>query len=380
MATTVRQAEIPVNPEMLAWARDVAGHSLATAAQRLKVRPEVLSAWENGDRVPAFGKLREMAELYRRTLAFFFLRDLPASKPTPPPDFRSDHPEVSPAIAREMLRSSERRSVVLELEGSPTSQLSVQTGGRAEPAIAESVREVLGVSVDEQLRARNEYQALRIWREALFAHGVLVFQMSRVPVKVCRGFSLYSSDWSLVVLNGADSPGAKAFTLMHEVRHLLDRSGAVCNVWDSSSVERRCNQFAASLLMPADRFLRELGLDDPLANVGRLSRRFKVSREAAAIRLKELARISGDQLDAYLMDLRRQQETELSAESAEEDRSGPPHHRTHLRNLSPDFVGLVLDAYHEDRISLSDAATYLEAKVGTVRRMQEELVSRVELA
>ncbi len=142
-------------------------------------------------------------------------------------------------------------------------------------------------------------------------------------------------------------------------------------------IERRCNAFAADVLMPRAPFLSYLGDDDPVEAVATLARRFRVSRDAAAIRLRELGRLTQEQVDgiraknARLLSEQKQKEKEAEG--------GPTYHRTHPRNLGPRYVSTVLDALDSDAITLVDAAHYLDSKVTTIDRMSAELHGRAHI-
>jgi Zn-dependent peptidase ImmA (M78 family) len=126
--------------------------------------------------------------------------------------------------------------------------------------------------------------------------------------------------------------------------------------------------------MPREAFLAELGDTEPVLAVEHLARRFRVSRDAAAIRLRGLGRLTQAEVD----DIRRETArlVEERRERERETEGGPPHYRTHLRNLGPRYVSAVLEARDSNDISLADVAHFLEAKLSTVDRMETELVQR----
>ena len=67
----------PVNPAVVRWARTEAGLHLDEAARKLRVAPDRVSSWENGNRELTMGQVRRMGDLYGRTPAFFFLPQPP---------------------------------------------------------------------------------------------------------------------------------------------------------------------------------------------------------------------------------------------------------------------------------------------------------------
>jgi hypothetical protein len=95
-----------------------------------------------------------------------------------------------------------------------------------------------------------------------------------------------------MLLRRSDPPARRRYTCAHELGHwlLATHSEPISERSPHASVERWCDRFAAALLMPAAWVIEELvqaSLDID-AIVG-LSRRFGVSRQAALLRVNELA-------------------------------------------------------------------------------------------
>lgn len=372
-----RTPKVPVTPSLLSWARELSGYSLTDIAKRVGVKDATrVAAWEAGDDQPTLAQVRKLAASYGRTPAFFFLKTPPPSDLPKEPDFRglTVRGSLSPKLRREMRLAAERRASYIELHGADDFRLAELGVSLDQPeTAARVVRDALGVSIREQFEARDNSWAYSLWLSAIENSGVLVFQMSRVPLAETRGFSIFEPESPVIVLNGADVPQAKSFTLFHELGHLLESSGGICG-WTDDAAERRCNAFAADALMPGAEFLHELGDRDPIEAISDLASRFRVSREAAAVRLKVLGRLEQQDLDRI-----RQETADWVAENrqrASDREGGPPHHLIHLRNLGQRYVEAVLDAYQDDRITFADAAFYLDAKVPTIQRMEQALQDR----
>lgn len=365
-----------MNERLLEWARTEAGYPLDEAARLLGVTAEKLESWEAGDDLPTLAQLRKVADRYGRTVAFFFLADRPESDVPALPDFRDlSEDTLSPRLRREMRKVERRRQVLLDLEQPPTWKLADLDVGLDSPALAaDGVRQMLGVTLAEQLAQPDAPTALRWWIDLLEAAGAVVFQMSRIPSEECRGFSVYHDELPIIVVNGGETEAARIFTLLHELAHLLLRNGGVCIVWSDQQVEQRCNAFAAEMLMPTDMVMNLAGSGDVDTDVERLANRFNVSLFAAAVRLKDFGFIGQNDLDRIGEEAATR--TERRKQQQRETPGGPPHYRTHLRNLGESYVSTVLDAYRADVIDFADAATFLEAKLGTVERMEAELDRR----
>ena len=374
----VATPRVAANPRVLRFARNEAGFALAEAARRADISADRLAKFESddGDLEPTLGQLRKLAELYDRTLAFFLLPAPPPSDLPDVPDFRSLGDDgISPTVRREMRKAERRRSILLEYE--PIDRWELMDIGLDEAGTAGAaarVRERLGVDVQEQAAQPNQDVALRMWMSALEDVGTAIFQMSRVSSDECRGFSVYHDVAPIVVLNGGEPAGARIFTLMHELCHLLLRDGGVCTVWNDQQTERRCNRFAAELLMPGPA-VREVAFGEEADHdVQRVARRFQVSRDAAAIRLRELGLITQDDVDAVRVETIDRLAIARAKQKASE--GGPAHYRTLLRNLGDRYVTSVLDAHRDGRIDFADVTSFLEAKTGTVDRMAKEIESR----
>lgn len=371
----------PINGQLLAWARVEHGLALDEAAHVLGVRPERLASWEAGDAKPTLNQVRKAAALYQRTPAFFLLRETPsAEEHRRPTDFRSlsgDNPTLGHALAREVARARARRHNLMQLQDPQPLTLPPEPAIADEPAAAAArMREHLGVSLMAQTVVANASQALELWVRAVEAQGVLVFQMSRVSPEVCRGFSVYENVLPVIVLNGADGFGARQFTLFHELAHVLSRTSAVCDVWRDGGIESRCNEFAAELLMPRPAVTELLTQGVP-ATPAALASEFNVSQSAAAVRLRALGRMSQQDLQSFLGEAREAAIAQREAARAREQKGGPSPHLLKVRNLGPRFVGTVLDAMHDERISVVEAAQILESKVQALERLEAEVERRV---
>jgi transcriptional regulator with XRE-family HTH domain len=265
-----------VKPELLRWAGETIGLSPERAADRLSVQVDRLLAWESGESAPTVNQLRNAANVYKRPLAVFFFQSPPAN-PAPIHDFRrmpgEESDSLSPSVLLEVRRARRRRELALDFasqlaEPVLSFELSTKLNEDADTAAAKA-RDRIGVSHGEQSRWQGEYEPLNAWTSALESIGVLVFQTSRVEVADMRGFSLSERHFPVIVLNGADSPRARVFTLMHEFVHLMLHESGVCDPERASGrqslnarVETFCNRVAGAILV-----LRKRGIPSGRRNL-----------------------------------------------------------------------------------------------------------------
>ena len=293
---------VPINPKLLVWARESSGYDTNDAASRLGVRQEKLESIEAGEAQITYAQLRKAAEVYKRSLAAFFMAVPPPSK-EPPHDFRmqwdyASRP-LSPSLNFELRKAWKHRDDVIELTQQMGRTIPVfeptATMELAPEYLANDIRELLNISVQDQLSWRNSTIALKHWKAAVEACGVLVFEVSRIPIEEMRGASLWCDTLPVILLNGADSHTGRAFTLLHEFTHLLLRQGGICDLAPAefesqdAKVEAFCNAVAGAALVPHDVLQKLLPVNHDaewsMDELDELSRHFQVSKEVVLRRL-----------------------------------------------------------------------------------------------
>lgn len=348
----------PVNPEVLRWAREEAGLDLDDASKKLRVHQERLSGWEEGTLKPTVGQLRKLADVYWRTPAFFFRRDLPEPDLPTVPDYRapSKQKPMSFELRRQLRECAQRREWLMELEdpSEPRQLLTVPTQNPQKAATY--IRQLLGVSIHDQKGSQDSHEMLNLWIDSIEHQDILVFQSSRFPIEEARGVSLSYQRLPFILLNGKDAPAGRIFTLFHELFHLAKGDGGLCD--DSAgSEERLCDRFAAELLMPPERVVTrvsELGIHDAIQW---MVQKLKVSKLAATIRLHELGFVT----QADVNEARR--EMEAAMRNKPQSKGGPPYAIIRLRDIGNRYATAVLDAYEMSRISLTEVSDFLGVKL-----------------
>jgi Zn-dependent peptidase ImmA (M78 family) len=376
--------EALANPDVLAWARRMAGLEVEDAARNVCARPELLESWEGGESRPSIRQLRMLADKYKRPLALFFLEEPPADDATPS-DFRRFDPEaaepLSPALRLAIREARARREAALELfdeldEKPPQLELSAKLGDGPE-RLGEQLRKTLAAG--DTPPSGDPRIVFNFWRAAAENAGVLVFQAVGVDVEEMRGFSISERPLPAVVLNIKDAYAARSFSLLHELTHVMLNRGGLCVLeeqgpqTDSQRTEVFCNHAAGAALLPASSLLREAEVparrvsEMPESAVGELASRYGASREAVLRRLVILNRIP---LSFY-----RRRRAEYSREyqrARREPREGgfAPPYTMAVATGGPLFTRLVLSAYDEERITASDVAGYMGVRLKHLERIR----------
>jgi Zn-dependent peptidase ImmA (M78 family) len=328
-------------------------------------------------------QLRSLADLYKRPLAVFFLEELPR-------DFSvmkffrrlPDSPEtdLSHRLAIQLRQALVRREIAIDLiegAGGETSAFQPKASASESPSdVARRLRGTLGVTVEQQLAWPNEHAAFRGWRQAVEHLGVLTFQVTRVGVAEMRGLAISMQPLPLILLNSGDAVRARSFSLLHELGHLALGDNHLCSAEDEATVgaashEVWCNDLAGNLLIPAPDLSEILGAapaqsrEVDWAQTRMIADRFKVSQEVVLRRLLAVRRISAA---AY----RGARENLTASEKhKKKGKGGPAPDVVVVSNLGLPFVRTVLDALHQNRITLSDASDYFDVPVKHLQKIEE---------
>lgn len=366
-------ARAPISPAALAWARGISHVTVDELAKALNVTPGRVTEFEGGEARPTFRQLTLMAAKLDRPLGFFFAPPPERPDVSDTADFRgSGHNELPADLAREMRRAEQHRDAMLDLGWVPSSRIEVGAIDWETVAIrAAALRKCFGLTDAFVPPESQNSQVFNFWRGLLEENGVLVFQTTGISLDTFRGLSVYRDDLPLIVVNGADSPTGRTFTLFHEVAHLVNRTSGLCALRESVDEEALANNFAANFLMPEPAVRARLnGQAEPLPAAEQLGRHFKVSPLAAAVRLRRLNIIDDAELEAVRAvsddNWTRQREAQK-----QKDGFVPPW-RLRYRDLGPTYIGAVARALEDRRIDMVDATYLLNARLPMVEQMLDQ--------
>jgi Zn-dependent peptidase ImmA (M78 family) len=369
---------IPVNKDIITWARKRAGLELEEAAAKFAK----ISAWEAGIAFPTYPQLEAMAEEFRIPIAVFFFPE----RPNVPPireSFRTlpdAEYEQLPRRIRYLLRKAKafqlglfelcqgrnpsERSITRDLEFS--ARMSVE-------AMAARVRSYLGVSLERQFAWRDDEEALKQWRQVLHDVGIFVFK-DAFREEGYSGFSLYDDVFPLIYVNNSSAKTRQIFTLFHELAHLLFHTSGIDPLDDRyvedladrpKQIETLCNRFAAQFLVPEAAFETAFAGHNPSERTAELlATRFHVSREFIFRKFLDQGLI--DQSD-YLRAAKRWSEQKQGS-------SGGNPYWSKLAYLGREYVALAFSQYHQNRIDDVQLGEYLDMKPKNIATLEEYFV------
>lgn len=383
-----KKVEALIKPELLVWARESAGFYQEAVAKKLHIKPEKLGAWEKGEKRPTVKQLRKLGQIYKRPLVVFYLQEKPLDF-QPLRDFRqisglSSFRNIA-QLNFEIRRAAFRRQAALNLlddlnDKPPDFQPKINISDDPE-TVGLKIRNILGISLEEQSEWSTDYQAFNWWRAAIERNGVLVFQCSGIKTEEMRGFSITQFPLPVIGLNIRDAPKGRIFTLLHELAHIMLRESGICDIQEEyerhpaeQEFEVFCNNVAGAALVPKEYLLSE-GIvatksdTEAWANddLTALSRKFKASREVILRRLL----ISGRATEQFYRLKREQFKEEYEKLKKKPEGFVPPYLKV-ISGAGLTFVRLVLNGYHQEKITSSDVSDYLEINLKHLPKIESE--------
>jgi Zn-dependent peptidase ImmA (M78 family)/DNA-binding XRE family transcriptional regulator len=378
-----------VNPQRIAWCSMAEGLSVEDLAHEVHIAPDTLNRVMQGEDALSIKQLRNIAKHFNRGMLFFL-------DPTPVDEARLHSPQFrtisnqKPALPARLSALIERMEQQREVYMGLLEDLSEDASRPWYPdelrldtltikQAAKATRDWLGLGDDND----NDLGSMR---RAVEARNILVFISNgyagrwQIPKKdPVRGFSLYFPSYPVVAIKKQATEGPQAFTLMHELAHLLlHRQSFIDDETDFFSYrgkEKDANAFAGNLLVP-DRFLDHLDLNqfavtDLTSYDGFFKphcKRWVVSTEVILRRLFDEGRLAGDRYQAY-----RNWKQSLPAPATGTGGSRY-RYKEPLRIFGEPFVRTVLDALHGKQITLARASTYLDGlKISDLHRLEQRL-------
>jgi Zn-dependent peptidase ImmA (M78 family)/DNA-binding XRE family transcriptional regulator len=385
MTASARRSELPVNPRVLRWARERLRLAPEDVARKIAVNRERIIAWENEDRAsaPTVRQARKLADVYDRPFLEFFAPSIPElDPPALAPDYRFHRypPSDLELTVLEGVQAwaESQRLNALDLyqelgETPPQINRNIHAEIDDDPEdIAAKVRHVIGPTVTQQfsLKSKDRYKFPTVIRNLLERAGILVLKQSDISKVRTRGICLYDRIMPIIVF-GNESPGAQAFTLAHELGHVVLGASAISGGPRSIGVkgtagkriEAWCNSFAAAFLMPRDAVMYQDATPKTIVSVindrdlTRLANRFAVSRHAMLIRLVNLGKVHS----AFYWRVKRPEF--LNEEEDYEGGGRSLYYGSRYRNtLGDTYTGLVIEAHETGKIGALAAAEFMGIK------------------
>ena len=262
--------------------------------------------------------------------------------------------------------------------------------------MAVEARSFFNVTIRQQKGLSSAREALKFWRDKVEEHGFFTFkskfndrknQTKNIPIKESQfcGFCIYDYSFPIIYINKGNSLTRQAFTLFHELAHLICRVSGVDvqsrykpeNRTDEqdAKIEKFCNVFAATFLVPDEDFdkiaerIGDININDKRLQT--LSDIYKVSRQVILIKLRERGIIDrnfyNEQIGIWSDEFERQKKTQDSS------KAGGDWYAIELDKKSKAYAKLAFVNHSEDRISDYQLSDYLNVDISNLHKFEEKL-------
>ncbi len=361
------RVEININPQVLRWAREEAGYDLSEIANKVDIESDRYKLWEREGKNIPLGKLKTIANAYKRQLAVFLLPSVP-DRIINPKDFRNLGPTESKLSkkVREVIRDvTYFRETALELQGETYWRNKYEwlekTKGKVKDGVGfgNQLRELLDITIEDQLSWKTDSEAYRKWRLAVEERlGIFVFQFP-MPMNEVHGFCFSDNLPYAIVTNSNHSYAGRIFTIFHELAHILRHQSGMClfeKATERQKEEWECNTFAGRFLAPGNLIEKT----DDLKEIAQYASRLNISREVYLRRLKEENKISDIKFFKLLDQIKSTYKTERKKGGfvKPEVKSKATRGET--------FFNMVLDAMYNNQISYTKASNALNLNLSAL--------------
>jgi Zn-dependent peptidase ImmA (M78 family) len=261
-----------VKHNVLGWARKNSLLTTEEAAKKLNIKDdkklrgaEKLLAYESGEKEPSRSLLLRMSKQYHQPLLVFYL-DKPPILGDRGEDFRTlpdQFDETENVNVDILIRDIKaRQSTIRETLIDADEEIKLEFIGRHKIedgvlSIIQTIRDTLKMDIDDFRNQPNYKEAFRYLRQKIERAGVFVLLKgnlgsyhSNIALTAFRGFALSDDIAPFIVINDQDSESAWAFTLIHEMAHLILGKTGISGYYVEKTIEKFCNEVASEFLLP----------------------------------------------------------------------------------------------------------------------------------
>jgi len=383
--------QIPVNPDMLRWARKTGGFDIddvVVKLKRKKITSETVASWEKGTASPTYVQMERLAyEIYKRPLALFFFPE-PPEEETPAESFRTLPEKEIDLLGPRLLYLVRKAKVMQEnlrelfngdnpAKKQVCSDITIHSSDTISN-VAKTVREYLGVGLNKQYSLTTNDKALKYWRDVLEKHGVFIFK-DAFKDEECSGFCLYDDVFPLIYINNSQAKIRQIFTLFHELAHLLFKTGGIDLRHDdfvqrmrgpNKRIEVFCNKFAGEFLVPTEDIkpqIRNQTINNNL--LVQLAKKYSVSREVILRKCLDLNQITKAFYEAKVNEWKEKLTSGSSG-------AGGNSYYNKLVYLGSHYIETAFGKYYQGAISKTQLADYLGMKEAHVSTLEGYVLHR----
>ena len=240
------------------------------------------------------------------------------------------------------------------------------------------MRNILGVDLKEQKtwlynnshKDFMHYNFLNNWKDYISTKfSILIFEIPHVSLNEMRALCINYDEFPVILLNSADSPNGRIFSIFHELTHLILGESAICDVAHNNSKEWLCNSAAAEFLAPK----RDL-LKNPIVmrkqtknwtdeELSALSHEYGISRESMLLRLININKASQNSYEPM--------KKKWIQNSKKQNLTGGSPVLNQIKYNGKLYTQLLLTAYENGVISSVEFSQYIGLRLKHVDELSE---------
>lgn len=376
---------IEINHTLLIWARESIAMSKNQASERTGISGSRLSQLEGGNKKPTLDELKELAKVYKRTLATLLLSEPPKEKPLPK-DRRSVNSKdigkfhEKTIIAVRKARALAQSYVELRQElGIQIPNFKISASLKNNPKdVAKKVSDVLHIS--EVREISNINLALDSYIEKVESLGIAVFQLTLTKDNL-RGLSIVDDVVPIIGIKRGQEPAhSKTFTLFHELGHVILNQGGLCDLSLNSDIEieKWCNSFAAGILIPKEDLIQSEIVNNQRNSGNKIWNKMDLIKLGSIFHVGPLA-ILRSLLDNKLTTTAFYNEKHIAWNKPQFGRAkeskGRELHKESLQERGRTYVSLAFSAFDQNRIDLKDLSDFLGLKISYIPKTRQLLTA-----
>lgn len=368
--------KIKVNNDILVWARQELNITQEEVADRMGRNIEDIINWEEGKDYPTYAQLEKLAyTIYKRSLAVFFFPNIP-NIPKNNGKFRTLDNEIFNEIPTRIIELMNQARVMQlnlqELDSNSRIRITELELDIHEQNFYEKLRDVLGVDLELQKKAKNMSDAFEMWRSAFYECGVYVFKEA-FKDNSFSGFCLYDIKYPVIYINNSMSYSRQIFTLFHELCHILIKTSGIDKAnddyisrleLDNRKLEMICNMFAGKFLVPTNDLLKLIdNVEINEKNIEKLSKKYSVSRDVILRKLLDMGKISKEAYEKKHSDYQEEMYRKPI------NSGGGNYYNTKKAYLGENYINDVCSNYYSGKIDLYETANYLNVRVEAIPQL-----------
>jgi Zn-dependent peptidase ImmA (M78 family)/plasmid maintenance system antidote protein VapI len=386
--------KIAINPNRLEWCCKTLGISVAEFFNDIDIAESTLEQVINKKSILSIKQLEKIADYFNKSLTFFLEKTDVVEEKIYSLQFRTinNQKPIHSKKLRKFIDNVEiHRKIYLGLLEDSNITISkdwknIQNTTNNIKHFSKNVREWLGLQENYKFNdLRNSIESKGIMVIVSNGYGG-AWQIDKKDQT--RGFCLNYDTFPVIAIK-KQTDGAKAFTLMHELAHLLlHKESAIDDSDDFYSYkgkEKEANEFASNILIP-DNYLAEIDVSDlEIEEHGNYLQTFKdklcVSGDAILYRLFIEHKITKAHYQSYrnykLTLIKEREHKENIAKEQGKPKTIPRkyRHREPINIFGKKYVTTVLNAHQNKKITLFKASSYLDnLKIHTLHKLEKEFV------